>query len=422
MQVLDEKEKLERHTRGNRKMKTYTAQSSTGERLDEIKVSAQALAELHRMHEEWRKSIHRREDDTSEEAMEAAWKISGWSAYGDGPWLREKAFHDRKLKFYPAGFSEAAFKQWDGAVINTKGQKRIGETTPGQDNCSVSMLPDDWIVLCVMDGHGPGGHWPANRSVRTVPFFLQAGGCYQMLKQGETQAALINAFRKAQADLEYQAFEEDVEIQVAGCTAVCACYQPKKRKVWVATVGDSRAILLDVGKGVVAETKDHKPSVPAERARVEANGCDVIITEYEDGWREERINISGTEYPGISMSRSFGDCLVKEYGVIAEPDVVEWSLEELEKPYIFAASDGVWEFLETKQVASILLDSIIAGSSLQEACKTVLHRSREKWSDYEETYCDDITLILMPLQGAQRIRNGATDGCCAGITRSCSIS
>merc|ERR1719247_2803784 len=119
-----------------------------------------------------------------------------------------------------------------------------------------------------------------------------------MLKQGQVSAALITAFRKAQDDLEDQAFKENVDIQVAGCTAVCCCYQPKLNKVWVATAGDSRVILLEPGKGAVAQTRDHKPSVPDERARVESNGCDVIITTYDDGWVEERVNIKDRDYPG----------------------------------------------------------------------------------------------------------------------------
>ena len=32
---------------------------------------------------------------------------------------------------------------------------------------------------------------------------------------------------------------------------------------------------------------------------------------------------------------------LKEFGVIAEPEVVEWPLHEYKSPYLFAASDGV---------------------------------------------------------------------------------
>merc|ERR1711879_890860 len=102
--------------------------------------------------------------------------------------------------------------------------------------------------LCVMDGHGPCGHWPSTRAVRTVPFFLQGAGCATMLKQGQIEAALTRCFKKAQADLEYSAKKENVDIQVAGCTAVCCLYQPKRSTVWVATAGDSRAVLLEPGK------------------------------------------------------------------------------------------------------------------------------------------------------------------------------
>lgn len=245
-----------------------------------------------------------------------------------------------------------------------------------------------------------------------------------MLKQGQVSAALINAFRQAQADLEYTAFDQDVDIQVAGCTAVCCCYQPKNNTIWVATAGDSRAIIIEPSKGAVRQTRDHKPSVPEEKKRVEEMGCDVKITTYDDGWVEERVNIKGRDYPGISMTRSLGDVLVKEFGVIAEPEVVEWPLHEYKSPYLFAASDGVWEFMSTEEVTTILLESIAKGEDFSQGCKTVLSRAREAWRENEGIYCDDITMVLVPLfsRGVQGSRGaGGGDGCCAGIGKSCAI-
>jgi serine/threonine protein phosphatase PrpC len=376
---------------------------------------------LHSLHEKWLKKERNQVEDTSEEALDAAWTGSGkWIAWGECPAAKEKPFHIRKFKTAPADSStEAVFRNSGCIAVNTKGQKALGETTQGQDNCSVAALPD-WQLLCVMDGHGPGGHWPASRAVRTVPFFLQGSSCSMMLKQGNVEAALRHAFQKAEADLEFRAFKENVDIQVAGSTAVCCCFSPKKGVVWVATCGDSRVILIVPGKGAVEQTTDHKPSHPEEKERVERLGCDVLITTYEDGWVEERINVAGRDYPGISMTRSFGDLLVKDHGVSAEPEVRKWDINGYkETPYLFAASDGVWEFLDTKQVAEDLLEGIKENPrDLKEACHKLLKKAREKWRETEGVYCDDISMVLMPLIKSS---DKPADGCCAGITKSCSV-
>merc|ERR1712217_423506 len=106
-----------------------------------------------------------------------------------------------------------------------------------------------------MDGHGPGGEWPATRSVRTVPYLLQtSSSCKTMSRQGKVASALVHAFEKAQEDLVRESFEQDVELVASGCTAVCIYKDPAQRKVWVATSGDSRVILLVPGFGAANET------------------------------------------------------------------------------------------------------------------------------------------------------------------------
>jgi len=175
---------------------------------------------------------------------------------------------------------------------------------------------------------------------------------------------------------------------------------------------------------------DNKPAVPAERARFEAKGMELISITHEDGFLEERINFKGRDYPGIQMTRSLGDLAVKDYGIIAEPEVVEWSLEGCSSSgaYLFVACDGVFDFLESAEVAKIILDSIKSGENLRQACKRVLKMSRDAWEENEGGYCDDITMILMPVGGGAGSRpfvsrtSTGGEGCCAGVQKSCAIS
>jgi len=153
----------------------------------------------------------------------------------------------------------------------------------------------------------------------------------------------------------------------------------------------------------VAYTQDHKPSLAAERARVEANGGEVITTIADDGFVECRVDIKGTGYPGLSMTRCFGDLSVKPCGVISKPEVVQWPWPEEPGAAVFAASDGVWEFLETKEVADMILGALASGASREEALKRVLLASRRRWSESEGDYCDDITMVLATLDEPKRM-------------------
>jgi serine/threonine protein phosphatase PrpC len=90
---------------------------------------------------------------------------------------------------------------------------------------------------------------------------------------------------------------------------------------------------------------DHKPDLPTEFRRILQSGGRVQPYSDEDGnpigparvWmREENI-------PGLAMSRSFGDYVASQVGVIAQPEVIKHILHPNDK-FIVIASDGIWEY------------------------------------------------------------------------------
>lgn len=58
-----------------------------------------------------------------------------------------------------------------------------------------------------------------------------------------------------------------------------------------------------------------------------------------------RVWLKTEEYPGLAMSRSFGDSMAASVGVHANPELKVFDLTQDDK-IIIIASDGVWEFLE----------------------------------------------------------------------------
>jgi serine/threonine protein phosphatase PrpC len=107
--------------------------------------------------------------------------------------------------------------------------------------------------------------------------------------------------------------------------------------------------------------------------------------------------IKGRNYPGLCMSRSFGDDCVKEHGVTAIPDVKEVTIPDGQKAMIIMASDGVWEFLDTSWVLRAVLKAL-PGKGLMRCAKKLTREAKHRWKDEEGDYCDDITAVLMMIE------------------------
>ena len=79
-----------------------------------------------------------------------------------------------------------------------------------------------------------------------------------------------------------------------------------------ANIGDSRTSIgfRNATGGVTAEamTVDHKPDLPAEKARIEAKGGRIFAVEYDDGVDgPPRVWLGHMDVPGLAMSRSLCD-------------------------------------------------------------------------------------------------------------------
>lgn len=423
--------------RGMLKSGTFNVLSSTQEskslyrRSEAAQLSPEALVELHKLHEQfmgkdpWYQEI---EENTADEVLDATWGSQGtWQFYGATPADSERSMNLRRLKCCPKlGWSGERLASTNNiAAICTKGRKDEADETIGQDNCSFTHLQDGWNVICVMDGHGVDGHWPSTRSVRTMPFFLQGKSCMRMRKQSQTEGSLKHAFQRVEEDLTYRAFNEEIDLQACGCTATVVMWSIEKKELWVATCGDSRAILVVPRLGLVKETQDHKPILQSERARIEACGGEITTETYGDGTVDTRVDVKDAGYPGLSMTRALGDLCVKEYGVIAEPEVVQWPWHNDEDAFVLAASDGLWEFLSTQEVVTIFLESLKSGRSQGDAVQELLKRARRAWGRWEDVYCDDITIMVSRINGTKTLPEEAKRAlsCSSCIdTSACSVS
>ncbi|KAG2606411.1 hypothetical protein PVAP13_4NG173700 [Panicum virgatum] len=180
----------------------------------------------------------------------------------------------------------------------------------------------------VFDGHG--GNLAAE--------YLKDNLFKNLMKQPDfltdTKLAISRTFLETDGDILEtisSSFRDD------GSTALAAVLIGNR--LYVANVGDSRAVASKAGKAVPL-SKDHKPNRKDERKRVEDAGGVVI-------W-DDTCRVGGI----LAMSRAFGNRMLKEY-VIAEPDIQEEEVN-IDLEYLILATDGLWDVVQNEDAVALL--------------------------------------------------------------------
>merc|ERR1719198_2211728 len=135
-------------------------------------------------------------------------------------------------------------------------------------------------------------------------------------------------------------------------------------------------------------TKEHKPDLPEEQARLEANGSEV--REIDPG--NHRIYLPGSNFPGLTMSRAFGDIACG--GVLREPEYHKYLMQPSDEWYAIVASDGIWEFIEGEEAMSMTAKKLRLKGT-RETLQFLVNASRKRWEYCCGDYCDDVTALLI---------------------------
>ena len=114
--------------------------------------------------------------------------------------------------------------------------------------------------------------------------------------------------------------------------------------------------------------------------------------QFGEGVGPYRVWVKGQDYPGLAMSRSIGDLKSKTIGVISEPGILEYDINETTK-FIVLASDGVWEFLKNETVIDIGKRFYIDNDT-SSLCHNIVDTSVTVWQS-KDVVVDDITVVVM---------------------------
>ena len=169
-----------------------------------------------------------------------------------------------------------------------------------------------------------------------------------------------------------------------------------RNKIISSNVGDSRALLIKENKEIIELSNDQKPEEENEKKRIEIMGG--IVSQcndlYDDGKEGGpfRIWMKGCNYPGLAMSRSIGDKIAHSIGVINEPEIIIFNLDEKSK-FIILGSDGVWQYLNNKEISDIIFEEKeYIGDNL---CKKIIKKAKDKFIENDNCVVDDISITLV---------------------------
>ncbi|KAF4669131.1 hypothetical protein FOZ61_004967 [Perkinsus olseni] len=279
------------------------------------------------------------------------------------------------------GFADKNCDKQGGKIPETLGyacKKGLKPDSPNQDDFAIFIM-DNWQMYAVFDGHGPYGHVVSKFCQDTLPELITDDPNFQdhLSKTFKTSFIRTHVLCEQTADS-----QGTFDCSFSGSTATIVV----RRNGFLncAWVGDSRAVLAtirtpDKGHGptrlvAVDLSRDHKPELPEERARIEAQGGRVLKL---GGDIPYRVFVKTAYYPGLAMTRSIGDTVGVSAGISHVPEVSVRPVNEGVDKFILVASDGVWEFISSQEAVDII--NKYPPTRAQAAAEALAHEAWLRW-------------------------------------------
>ena len=264
-----------------------------------------------------------------------------------------------------------------------------GIIKPNQDSFFIKenfIQNSDSFFIGVCDGHGQDGQIISNIVSNKLPNYITS------LSNEE----IISNFKKINSEI-YS--DSDINSNMSGTTVVALIITPDK--LISINLGDSRLSLFkydEKNKKYFYKnlSREHKPFELDESERILSQGgrlqkCyDEKINKY---YGPQRVWLKNEAQPGLAMTRSLGDKMAHNIGVIDEPEIKKFFFEGNEK-FIIIASDGLWEFISGEECINLVKNFYEEKKDVKEATLELTKEAFNKWKR-KEIVIDDITVIVI---------------------------
>lgn len=229
----------------------------------------------------------------------------------------------------------------------------------------------DINMFAVFDGHG-GSQVSTFLEKVLPPFFTNKTVKYPLSKK------YIN---KVYDEVQKKLTTEKYALE-CGSTSLVVLNHKDIDGEWltVLNTGDSRCVLCR-DNFALPLTKDHKPSWPEEKFRIESLGGKIVI----DG--------SDVRIKSLSVSKAFGDINATPY-VTHVPDIFRYKIDKNDK-FIVIACDGLWDVLNSQDVVNFILYSCYDDSTNKRSNQTTnIAKKLANFAIKKGSY-DNVTIIIV---------------------------
>jgi len=373
-----------------------------------------------------------------------------------GGTLEDQINQDRCIVVAPYSIQQNQYPGVVAAEVQAEKENQSPNKPTSSATASLEIdafLKLDRILLGAFDGHAPLGELVSEYTATTLPRLLAqklsskalstandpttSSKTFSTERQVEiTKSALIETF----VELDQTAPAE----QSGGCTASVILQQGPQ--VYIANAGDSRSFIVAYRPStsnvtVVYISREDKPNLPDERARVEAAGGQVYIPAR--GTSRVVYHDATTGAPtGLAMSRSIGDWEAGKMGVIPNPIVDVLDTQALvaqllveddgdladaeayqevdavgdmvgqssnyegradDDVYLFAvsATDGMMDYLAAPEISRVLAHALFdeAGAHPVTAAEHLIFAAANAWQQSKQgRYRDDIAIAVAAIR------------------------
>lgn len=290
------------------------------------------------------------------------------------------------------------------AVRSRKGNTNGAPQKPNQDSFLALKNWDgrDGVhFFGVYDGHGSSGHLVSSYIASNLPSAVkeELDSCKSVFDPKEVSAEHLNpkVLHGAYRRIFQQLLNGPIDIAYSGTTAVTCMINSSN--LLTANTGDSRALICYTSASGEWHpqplTKDHKPDIPLEAARILSSGGRIgpcpNSTSRSTG--PARVWLQTEDVPGLAMSRAVGDLVACSVGVTWKPEISEYKLTKGDK-FLVIASDGLWERMSNEDVAAVVIDAYIR-KDVEFAADRLLSEAVDRWTSSKYSEIDDITVLVV---------------------------
>ncbi len=290
--------------------------------------------------------------------------------------------------------------------------------SPNEDRYFVNMheSTDDFSCVVICDGHNGSG-W-ANYA-RDNLYKCLKDSCVDNRNIKFSDHVIKSAFKKLSNTKNQTPEDQKLSLKQRNpnklinkhdqsgttATAVFFVQEDKDWVIYIAHVGDSRAVLGSSNQECRYKElcQDHRPSNTNEIKRLQ---------KY-DYWQGKDLAAKWQGKSGVGLTRCFGHSKQKSLGLICEPEVCR-HLTKPEDKFIILATDGLWDLISSEEAVNFVGNNIqtpekIADSLLvyalkkhvkhkeASACLDIKKEAQENLTQLSRQAPDDITIAIIVL-------------------------